>query len=561
MLQIISTLRFRVMFMVIVSVLPALVIFHITNQEERNNEINHIKRNVLELAQVISLQEEDFLDGTRQLLLATSLLGEIKNYNSKQCNQVLSELLENYDRYLNFGVANAQGEVVCSALPLIEKVNISDRQYFQRALNTQEFSIGGYQVERITHRPAINLGFPILDEDGKSIGIVFATLDLNRFAQLEGRLATRLPEGAILTKIDRNGIVLVRVPGGENLIGDRIPESAIVETVLRENEGVLQATSTDGDTWIYAFATIRSAVYQGNLHIILGQPESILLRSANHVFNRNLFLMGLLGVFLLIGTWYGFDISFLRQIRMLLYVTQKLAKGDLSARYQEVPYGASEINELGNYFNQMAISLEKRERDLLQAYDATIEGWSYALDLRDKETEGHTLRVTELTVKLARAAGIPERELVHVRRGALLHDIGKMGVPDHILLKPDKLTHEEWLIMRKHPEFALEMLSRIEYLKPALDIPYCHHERWDGSGYPRGLKGEQIPLAARLFAVVDVWDALRSNRSYRQGWPDEKVMEYICQISRTHLDPKAVELFMKVLKEEKKHLQANSGEN
>lgn len=561
MLQIISTLRFRVMFMVIVSVLPALVIFHITNQEERNNEINHIKRNVLELAQVISLQEEDFLDGTRQLLLATSLLGEIKNYNSKQCNQVLSELLENYDRYLNFGVANAQGEVVCSALPLTEKINISDRQYFQRALNTQEFSIGGYQVERITHRPAINLGFPIMDEDGKSIGVVFATLDLNRFAQLEGRLATRLPEGAILTKIDRNGIVLVRVPGGENLIGDRIPETAIVETVLRENEGVLQATGADGGIWIYAFATIRSAVYQGNLHIILGQPESILLRSANHVFNRNLFLMGLLGVFLLIGTWYGFDISFLRQIRALLYVTQKLAKGDLSARYKEVPYGASEINELGNHFNQMAISLEKRESDLLQAYDATIEGWSYALDLRDKETEGHTLRVTELTVKLARAAGIPERELVHVRRGALLHDIGKMGVPDHILLKPDKLTQEEWLIMRKHPEFALEMLSRIEYLKPALDIPYCHHERWDGSGYPRGLKGEQIPLAARLFAVVDVWDALRSNRSYRQGWPDEKVMEYICQISGTHLDPKAVELFMKVMKEEKNHLQANSGEN
>ena len=154
-------------------------------------------------------------------------------------------------------------------------------------------------------------------------------------------------------------------------------------------------------------------------------------------------------------------------------------------------------------------NLQRSNFDLALAYDSTIEGWSHALDLRDKETEGHTQRVTEVTLRLARAAGITESELVHVRRGALLHDIGKMGVPDYILLKPDKLTDEEWVEMRKHPVFAYELLSPIAYLRPALDIPYCHHEKWDGTGYPRGLKGEQIPLAARLFAVVDVWDALR----------------------------------------------------
>ena len=191
--------------------------------------------------------------------------------------------------------------------------------------------------------------------------------------------------------------------------------------------------------------------------------------------------------------------------------------------------------------------LQKSNFELMQAYDTTLQGWSHAMDLRDRETEGHTLRVTETTVQLARAAGMSEEELVHVRRGALLHDIGKMGVPDAILLKPGKLTDEEWVEMRKHPQYAHEMLAPIAYLKPALDIPYCHHEKWDGTGYPRGLKGEQIPLAARLFAVVDIWDALRSDRPYRKGWNDGKVYEYLKSLSGTHLDPKAVELFFKVM--------------
>jgi putative nucleotidyltransferase with HDIG domain len=202
-----------------------------------------------------------------------------------------------------------------------------------------------------------------------------------------------------------------------------------------------------------------------------------------------------------------------------------------------------------NLFTELRLSNTK----LFVAYDSTIEGWSHALDLRDKETEGHTQRVTEMTMKLARAAGITEEELVHVRRGALLHDIGKMGVPDHILLKPGKLTDEEWVVMRKHTTFAFELLSPIAYLRPALDIPYCHHEKWDGSGYPRGLKGEQIPLVARLFSIVDVWDALLSDRPYRQGWPKEKVIEHIKSLSGTHFDPKAVELFLKVLNEDEKN--------
>lgn len=188
--------------------------------------------------------------------------------------------------------------------------------------------------------------------------------------------------------------------------------------------------------------------------------------------------------------------------------------------------------------------LQRTNVELIVAYDATIEGWSRALDLRDRETEGHTRRVTDMTVRLGRALKMGEDELLHVRRGALLHDIGKMGVPDQILHKAGPLSEEEWAIMRRHPRYAYDWLSPIACLRPALEIPYGHHERWDGAGYPRGLQGEDIPLAARVFAVVDIWDALRSDRPYRQGWPEDRVRAHIASLAGTHLDPAVVSAFL-----------------
>lgn len=189
-------------------------------------------------------------------------------------------------------------------------------------------------------------------------------------------------------------------------------------------------------------------------------------------------------------------------------------------------------------------NLQQSNLEIEAAYNATIEGWSRALDLRDKETEGHSLRVTEMTMKLARLMGMNEDLLIDVKRGSLLHDIGKMGVPDNILLKPGPLTKQEWHIMRQHPQHAYELLEPIAYLKQALDIPYCHHEKWDGSGYPRGLKGEEIPLAARIFAVVDVWDALTSDRPYRAAWSNLKAIEYIRENIGTYFDPQVVKIFL-----------------
>ena len=188
--------------------------------------------------------------------------------------------------------------------------------------------------------------------------------------------------------------------------------------------------------------------------------------------------------------------------------------------------------------------LQRSNVELKLAYDATIEGWSRALDLRDRETEGHTQRVVELTVRLARAMKMKEEDLVHLRRGALLHDIGKMGVPDSILHKTGPLTEEEREVMRRHTTHALDLLHPIRYLRPAIDIPYGHHEKWDGTGYPRGRKGEQIPLAARIFSVVDVWDALSSDRPYRAAWTPNRVREHIRSLAGTDFDPQVVESFL-----------------
>src|SRR5688500_17516284 len=193
--------------------------------------------------------------------------------------------------------------------------------------------------------------------------------------------------------------------------------------------------------------------------------------------------------------------------------------------------------------------LQRSNADLKLAYDATLLGWSHALDLRDKETEGHTQRVTKMATQLARAFGLSEEAIIHVRRGALLHDMGKMGVPDAVLLKPNELTDDDWLQMRRHPQYAYDMLAEIAYLRPALDIPYCHHEKWDGTGYPRGLKGQEIPLAARLFAVVDVWDALYYDRPYRKGWSIDHTLEYIGEQSGKHFDPQVVDLFLRIVRD------------
>lgn len=244
------------------------------------------------------------------------------------------------------------------------------------------------------------------------------------------------------------------------------------------------------------------------------------------------------------------------------YVTPLIAKGHIKGLLQvfkrsAIPADPEWVEFLETLAGQAAIAidnatmfedLERSNTELTIAYDATLQGWSRAIDLREKETGEHCQRVVDNTLRLARIMGVQDKDIIHVRRGALLHDIGKIGIPDNILLKPDKLTEDEFKIMRMHPQYAYDLLKPIEYLKPAIAIPYCHHEKWDGTGYPRGLKGESIPLAARIFSVIDVWDALRSDRPYRPAWPVQKVVDYIKSLRGAHFDPNVADAFLEMIR-------------
>lgn len=250
-----------------------------------------------------------------------------------------------------------------------------------------------------------------------------------------------------------------------------------------------------------------------------------------------------------------------KPLRFTGYVRDITAKQQARAALQQVYDDLIRTNQtLRNEASQRAQaeaavanlnqSLLHANQELTRAYDTTIEGWARALDMRDKETEGHSRRVTEVAVRLARCLDMCPHEQIHLRRGALLHDIGKMGIPDHILHKPGPLDEAEWEIMRRHPAYARDMLMPIDFLRPALDVPYCHHEKWDGTGYPRGLKGEEIPLAARIFSIVDVWDALCSNRPYRPAWTEEQVNQYIAEQAGYAFDPLVVRMFLTMLASE-----------
>lgn len=380
---------------------------------------------------------------------------------------------------------------------------------------------------------------PINDEAGKFVGVVLVGKSLQAIVQ-EIREETLSQATIYDASFQPISSTFIELPVSPSIKPETVLENKADQSLIR-----------DVDNAGLSYTEILSAweVRGGENFGILGTalPKTFLIRT-NRITRFNVALQ--VGVAVIAALLLGLTLSrfITRPILRLKEAATEIAKGNLKARVDT--HGTDEVAVLAQSFNEMAQNLMQSQKDLISAYDKTIEGWVKALELRDRETLGHTLRAASLTIELAQRMNIEERELENIRRGVLLHDIGKMGIPDHILLKPGPLTLGERKIIEEHPSLAREMLEQIDFLHPCIDIPYCHHERWDGSGYPNGLAGEQIPIEARLFAIVDVWDALTSDRTYRRAWSPQDALRYLKEQAGKAFDPKIVETFMSLMEEE-----------
>jgi putative nucleotidyltransferase with HDIG domain len=287
---------------------------------------------------------------------------------------------------------------------------------------------------------------------------------------------------------------------------------------------------------------VRGGYQLGVLGVALSK-NTLVATSTNSRWE--IFLLVAFALFLIILLGFNLANSITRPLLRLVQASKEVAEGDLNVKLNA--QSNDEVSVLTDSFNKMVASLNQSHNELIQSYDETLKGWADALELRDKETEGHSERVTLLTIQLATAMGIEGDALVNIRRGALLHDIGKMGTPDSVLHKTGQLNEEDWKTIQKHPQDAYNMLNQIDYLRSALEIPYSHHEKWDGTGYPRGLKGKDIPISARIFAVVDVYDALTSDRVYRKAWLKPVVIKYLIEKRGRDFDPTVVDAFIRIL--------------
>lgn len=432
--------------------------------------------------------------------------------------------------------------------PLAASVRFSQMDFVSRVLAGESDELGDKFSGRVQTETGdfIFVAGPVTNEQGTIVGAALIGRSMNT-------LARDLREETLghFTFYSMDGSALLST----------LPESAGLgaeqaqTVVARQDEGTFQREVQANDTTYTELLTpleLRNGEDVALMGVALANQ---VLQQTSNLTRNNLFLVmgGALVLVLVVGALVAGRIT--RPIRELRDAALRVSEGDLAAYVGQG--GGDEVGVLSDSFNEMVSNLSRSRQELLDTYDKTIEGWAHALDLRDRETEGHSRRVAQMAVQLGERLRLPEDQLKLLYRGALLHDVGKFAVSDSILLKPGALTPQERLEMRKHPDYAKSMLQQIEFLKPTLDIPYSHHEKWDGTGYPQGLKGEAIPLLARIFTVVDVWDAMTSDRPYRKALSFTLALDQIRQGRGTEFDPKVVDVFLDLLGDLIKQKQTN----
>ncbi len=501
-------------------------------------------RSTIEMALYKHQMDSRLRDSEERLRLVTdNMLDMVSQIDLEGSYQYISP---SYERVLGFSPQEMMGQ------DIFADIHPDDREHAKKVFETTLIERQPYRQEyRRKHAKGHYvwleaIGNPVFTPQGEMIGVVVSSRDISDRKQAEERIQRQIRQLQALSEIDKKIASVADV---------RISLQAVLEqaaALLHVDAADILAVNVDAKSLecVAAIGFRTRAVLFDSLSfddglaspVIDNRQEVTIHKVAQRFPHVRARLMPAETFMIYIGV-------------PLVVKERTMGLLEIFLR-QEMDLSQEWMNFLETLAGQAAIAidnhklledLEQSNQELRLAYDATIAGWSRALDLRDKETEGHTQRVTKTTVELARQMGIDEEDIIHLWRGSMLHDIGKLGVNDSILLKPGPLTPEEWVEMKKHPQHAYDMLAPVAYLHPALDIPYCHHERWDGRGYPRGLAGEAIPLAARIFAIVDVWDAVTSNRPYREAWPYDKALAYIKEQANTQFDPQVVEAFLKLV--------------
>ncbi|MDA3904017.1 MAG: ATP-binding protein [Desulfuromusa sp.] len=378
-----NSLRIRLMLIVLLAVIPMIVLILYTASEERRNEVVDVQDGVMPLARLIALQEDQLINASHQLMIALSHFPSVVDGNPAACNALFANLKDqHFTRYANFGVANMNGDVFCSAIPLAEPINIADREYFKNAVKAGDFSIGDYLLGRITDKPSLIFGYPIIGEVDKIKGVVYAAMDLEWFTRFEADVTSLLSKGTTLAKIDSDGIVLANDYEHEEILGKSFPIKSVLEAIKTQGKGVVEAIDSHGVPRLYAFRPLGSKIASGEIFVIVGIPKEIAFAEINHVMVRNLSLLGLVALFGLVAVWFSSDRLIFRPTNALVDVTRRLCNGDFGAR-SGIPFQRGELGHLAHAFDEMAETLQRQENDRKQA-DQVIrtlaENWQLTFD-------------------------------------------------------------------------------------------------------------------------------------------------------------------------------------
>jgi len=537
-----KSLHFRLIALILLASLPMAGLILLAGVQEREHAHRHEEEDAVRLARIMVAEHERVLTAAGELISSLSLRPEFWFAGPRECSVLFQELIEVNPGYSGIALTEPDGDIVCS-YPASPTPRLGEASVIRAAVAAGGVVVSNHTVGSLSGKEIVIVAAPVRSDNDRITGVLAVGIDLEWTADYIELV--QAPDGVSFMVIDRNGVVLIRHPETGNYLGSVVGGQPIVMEVRASGEpGLINALSLDGAEHVYAYAPVQKPVSNSG-YVLVGIPVEAAYAEADRNLVRNLAGLGIITVFILGAARVSAMHLILKPVGRLNRAMACMQAGDLSAR-TGVDFRGDEITGMARAFDELAASLQESRSQLNGAYDRTLEGWSRALDLRDHETEGHSQRVTLLSLQLAREMGLGGEALKTIRRGALLHDIGKIGVPDAVLNKPGPLTDEEWVVMRRHPEVALELLADIDFLAPALEIPHRHHERWDGGGYPDGLAAEAIPLAARIFAVADVWDALRSDRPYRKAWDDERALAYIRDQSGAHFDPNVVAAFLRL---------------